>query len=1213
MSAGFVHLRLHTEYSLIDSVVRVPELIEAVAQAGMPAVAATDQSNLFAMVKFYRAALARGVKPIIGVDLLVREPGERQQPSRITLLCQNQAGYLNATRLVSRAYLEGQQRGVPLIERSWLSAESLDGLIALSCATEGDVGRALVNGREQDASRALDDWLALLPDRYYIELQRLGRADEESYIAAAVNLAGRRGVPVVATNDVRFLKQSDFESHEARVCIHDGTLLADPKRVRRYTGQQYLRTPAEMSRLFADVPEALANSVEIARRASLTLTLGQPRLPAYPVPGGMSTEDFLRREAESGLEKRLAEIAAAECTAPRVQDPSRRELDEQGRSRPVDAVADGDVYAKRLQAELDVICKMGFAGYFLIVADFIRWAKENGVPVGPGRGSGAGSLVAYSLRITDLDPLKYDLLFERFLNPERVSMPDFDVDFCMEGRDRVIDYVAGRYGRERVSQIITYGTMAAKAVVRDVGRVLGMTYGFVDKIAKLIPFELGITLDDALQKEPELKRLYDSEEDVKNLIDLARSLEGLTRNAGMHAGGVVIAPSVLTDFAPLYCDESGGSLVTQFDKDDVEAAGLVKFDFLGLRTLTVIDWTVKAINAERAKAGEPPLDLARIPLDDAYTYERVFKRAQTVAVFQFESGGMQRMLKDAKPDRFDDLIALGALYRPGPMDLIPEYVACKHGKKPEYLHPDMEQVLGVTHGVFVYQEQVMQIAQRLAGYTLGGADLLRRAMGKKKPEEMAKQRGVFVAGAAARGIEERIANAIFDQMEKFAGYGFNKSHAAAYALISYQTAYLKAHFPAAFMAAMLSADMDHTDKVVTLIHECEALKLKVRRPDVNTSLYEFAVDGDNAILYGLGAVRGVGRGAVEALIAEREARGAFTGLEDLCRRIDLQKINRRVLEALLRSGSLDSLGPNRATLMQRLPAAMQLGDQNSRAHEAGQNDLFGLGPAPVAVSAQDESRPAEIRSGHEAGGAGKALPEWTEAVRLAGERETLGLYLTGHPAKPFAPLLARVASHWIGDLVSERPSPGAEPVRFGGGKLVTVGGLVDEVKKRGPRFILTLDDTTGRLEVTLFEDVYLKYRDVATKDALVLVEGMLRFDDFSDGWRLAARSITDLGKMSEQQARNIVLTWPPDRPDTAALQARLADLLAAYRPGPCSVVIEYAGAAARGALKLGPEWAVRATSELREGLEGLLGRGSVDIKYAPLGAAAGPPLSADGR
>ncbi|MDA8350435.1 MAG: DNA polymerase III subunit alpha, partial [Pseudomonadota bacterium] len=723
MSGGFVHLRLHTEYSLIDSVVRVPELMDSVAAAGMAAVGLTDQCNLFAMVKFYRAALERGVKPVIGVDLLVREGAEHQAPSRLTLLCQSQTGYRNVTRLVSRAYLEGQQRGVPMLEREWLTAEALEGLIGLSCAAEGDVGRALANGRDADAEAALERWLALLPQRYYLELQRLGRPGEEAYIGAAVTLAARRGVPLVATNDVRFLKREDFESHEARVCIHEGQQLADATRPRRYSPAQYLRTPQEMAQLFADLPEALENTVEIARRTSLVLDLGKPRLPPYPVPGEMSTEAFLREESAAGLTRRLAELARG-GTAP---EPGP--------------------YHERLGRELEVICQMGFAGYFLIVADFIRWAKGNGVPVGPGRGSGAGSLVAYCLGITDLDPLRYELLFERFLNPERVSMPDFDVDFCMAGRDRVIDYVAHRYGRERVSQIITYGTMAAKAVVRDVGRVLGMSYGYVDKIAKLIPFELGITLDEALEKEPELKKLYDTEEEIRTLIDLARSLEGLTRNAGMHAGGVVIAPSVLTDFTPLYCDDAGGSLVTQFDKDDVEAAGLVKFDFLGLRTLTIIDWTVKAINAKRAERGEPPLDIAKIPLDDALTYERVFKTAQTVAVFQFESTGMRRMLKDAKPDRIDDLIALGALYRPGPMDLIPEYIACKHGKKPEYLHPEMQQVLGVTHGVFVYQEQVMQIAQRLAGYTLGGADLLRRAMGKKKPEEMAKQRGVFLAGA----------------------------------------------------------------------------------------------------------------------------------------------------------------------------------------------------------------------------------------------------------------------------------------------------------------------------------------------------------------------------------------------------------------------------------------------------------------------------------
>jgi DNA polymerase-3 subunit alpha len=1172
MTHEFVHLRLHTEYALIDSVVRVPELVEAVAGAGMPAVAVTDQSNLFAMVKFYRAALERGVKPVVGVDLLVSESGERQTPSRLTLLCQSESGYRNVTRLVSRAYLEGQKRGIPTIDRSWLSPQNLEGLIALSCATDGDVGRALVNARERDAEKALDQWLALFPDRFYIELQRIGRAEDEGYIAAAVALAGRRAVPVVATNDVRFLKPDDFESHEARVCIHDGALLGDPGRVRRYTRQQYLRTPREMAELFADVPEAVANTVQIARRCNLVLKLGEARLPKYPVPGGTSTEEFLREEAARGLEQHQAGVT----DAARLQ-----------------------AYRERLRIELDVICKMGFAGYFLIVADFIRWARENGVPVGPGRGSGAGSLVAYSLRITDLDPIRYDLLFERFLNPERVSMPDFDVDFCMDGRDRVIDYVAEKYGRERVSQIITYGTMAAKAVVRDVGRVLGMTYGFVDRIAKLIPFELGITLDDALTKEPELKKLYETEDEVRNLIDLARSLEGLTRNAGMHAGGVVIAPSVLTDFAPLYCDESGGSLVTQFDKDDVEAAGLVKFDFLGLRTLTIIDRAVAIINPIRARRGEPPLEIGTLPMDDARTYT-LLKSTRTTAVFQLESRGMKDLIRRLQPDCFEDIIALVALFRPGPLQsgMVDDFINRKHGKSDgpiDYLHPSLEPVLKPTYGVILYQEQVMQIAQVLAGYTLGGADLLRRAMGKKKPEEMAKQRSVFVSGAVGRGIQPAVAAHIFDLMEKFAGYGFNKSHSAAYALLSYQTAYLKTHYPAAFMAAVLSADMDHTDKVVTLIKECSDIDLEVTAPDVNHSRYEFAVGDARTIRYGLGAVRGVGQGAVEAIIGEREARGPYNSLENLCRRLDLQKVNRRVLEALLRSGSLDGLGPNRATLMQRLPAAMQLGDQNSRAHEAGQNDMFGL--------AADERVTAPVAA------RGAQLPEWSEAVRLAGERETLGLYLTGHPIERFEAGLAHIVTHRIGPLVSDRPM---EPVRFGGGRPVTIAGLVDEVKKRGPRVILVLDDRTGRLEVTLFDDVYQKYREAVAKDSLVLIEGMLRFDEFSDAWRLSARRITELDRIREQQARRLVLKWPPQA-DSAALMVRLAEVLTPWRSGPCPITVEYQGSGASGALTLGAEWNVRASRELLDTLEGLVGRGGVQIVYsAPAGTPAASARQEEG-
>jgi len=1171
MSQGFVHLRLHTEYSLSDSVVRIAELVTAVAAAGMPAVAVTDQNNLFAMVKFYREALRSGVKPLVGIDLWVAEEGERAAPSRLTLLCQSQLGYRNLAQLVTHAYLEGQERGVPRIERRWLSVAALEGLIALSGAAEGDIGRSLVNAREPEAEHALDAWLKLFPGRFYLELQRLGRPFEEVYIEGAVALAARRGVPVVATNDVRFLKAAEFESHEARVCIHDGALLADAGRVRRYSRQQYLRTPQEMAALFADVPEALANSVEIARRCSLVLTLGEARLPQYPLPAAVSTEEFLRGSAARGLAARFADSAAVPAG-----------------------------HHERLARELDVICQMGFAGYFLIVADFIRWARGNGVPVGPGRGSGAGSLVAYSLGITDLDPIRYDLLFERFLNPERVSMPDFDIDFCMDGRDRVIDYVAQKYGRERVSQIITYGTMAAKAVVRDVGRVLGMPYGYVDRIAKLIPFELGITLDAALEKEAELRRLYQEEDEVRNLIDLARSLEGLTRNAGMHAGGVVIAPSVLTDFAPLYCDAAGGNVVTQFDKDDVEAAGLVKFDFLGLRTLTIIDRAAQLINRS-LPAGSQPLEVSSLAMDDAPTYA-LLRSCRTTAVFQLESRGMKDLIRRLQPDRFEDIVALVALFRPGPLQsgMVDDFINRKHAGGDaaiDYLHPSLEPILKPTYGVILYQEQVMQIAQVLAGYTLGGADLLRKAMGKKKPEEMAQQRSVFVSGAVARGVAQHGAAHIFDLMEKFAGYGFNKSHSAAYALLSYQTAYLKAHYPAQFMAAVLSADMDHTDKVVTLIKECSDMGLAVLSPDVNASRYEFTACGEDSIRYGLGAVRGVGRGAVEALISEREAHGTYQSLEDLCRRLDLQKVNRRVLEALLRAGSLDGLGANRATLMDRLASAMQLGDQRSRAHEAGQNDLFGLASAERAELPQLQ-RVAP-------------LPEWSEAVRLAGERETLGLYLTGHPLARFESALPRLVSHRIGDLVSDRPLPGLEAGRFGGGKPVTVAGLIDEVKKRGPRVILTLDDRTGRIEAMLFEETWQKHRDLIAKDALVVVEGLLRFDEFSDAWRLAARRLTELDKLREQEARRLVIRCT--HAEAGRLLERLAAILTPWRPGPCPITVEYAGREANGALNLGQEWAVRASRELLEQLEGLLGREAVQVIYAAPAPAAAAPFSADLR
>ena len=1178
--ARFIHLHLHTEYSLVDGVVRIGSerqddgalaregLIDACVRLGMPAVAVTDQGNLFSLVKFYRAAQAKGVKPLVGVDCLVHEVGERAEPSRLVLLCQDARGYQNLTRLVTRSYLEGRGRHGPTLQRAWLDGDATAGLVALSGAREGDVGRALLAGREADAARSLEEWLGLFGDRYYLELQRTGRPGEEDCIAGSLALAVRHGVPVVATNDVRFVARGDFEAHEARVCIHEGSLLADAARPRRYSEEQYLRSPEDMAKLFADLPEAIENSYELARRLNLELRLGRPSLPAYPVPRGRTTEEHLREEATRGLEGRLAAPGAG------ARPPERGPYDE------------------RLHAELGVICQMGFAGYFLIVADFIRWARESGVPVGPGRGSGAGSLVAYALGITDLDPLRYDLLFERFLNPERVSMPDFDVDFCMEGRDRVIDYVAGRYGRERVSQIITYGTMAAKAVVRDVARVLGHSYGFADSIAKLIPFELGITLDDALAKEEELRRRYESEDEVREVIDLARSLEGLVRNAGTHAGGVVIAPSVLTDFAPLYAEEGGGAVVTQFDKDDVEAAGLVKFDFLGLRTLTIIDWAVRTINTERARRGEPPLGMAELPMDDSETYA-LLKRCETTAVFQLESRGMKDLIRRLQPDCFEDIVALVALFRPGPLQsgMVEDFINRKHGRISgpiDYLHPELKPVLHPTYGVILYQEQVMQIAQVLAGYTLGGADLLRRAMGKKKPEEMAKQRSVFIEGAVSRGVAEATAAHIFDLMEKFAGYGFNKSHSAAYAVLSYQTAWLKTHHPAAFMAAVLSSDMDKTDKVVTLIDECDRMELAVEPPDVNESQYMFTVSGPRAIRYGLGAIKGVGQAAVENMLAERETAGRFRDLPDLCRRLDLNRVNRRVLEALIRSGALDSLGTNRATCMHQLPGAMQAAEQHSRAAEAGQVDLFGLAEPAVPRESADAS---ELR---------ETLPEWSEPVRLAGERETLGLYLTGHPITEYERELRPIVSGRIAEVGGARPVGAGDGGWRGPGKAVTVAGLVLEVRKRGNRTSFVLDDRSGRIEVTLFDDVYQQYRALIARDAILVVEGSLRFDDFADDWRIAAKRIIDIAQAREQYARRLVLRWPAaTNGEGRRLVSALEEALRPSRGGRCAVAIRYAGTAASANVLLGEEWSVRPSRDLIERLGQLVGQDGVELVYAP--------------
>jgi len=1158
MPASFIHLRLHTEYSLVDGLVRVKPLMAELAAAGVPAVALTDQSNLFAMVKFYKAAMAAGIKPIIGCDLLLANPEDPSQPSRLVLLCQNRQGYLHLSELISESYIHGQHNGVPTIERDWLVARA-GGLIALSGGREGDVGQALLAGRADEAERLLNGWRTLFGDRYYLELQRSGRAQEEDYLHLAVELAARQAVPVVATNDVRFLTAEDFEAHELRVCIHEGRTLDDSRRPRHYSREQHLKTPQQMAELFADLPEALENSVEIARRCSLELTLGKNFLPDFPVPDGLSMDEYFRRISREGLEQRLD--ALFERAAP-------------------DFAEKREPYDIRLETELEVIIQMGFPGYFLIVADFIQWAKANDVPVGPGRGSGAGSLVAYALTITDLDPIAYDLLFERFLNPERVSMPDFDVDFCMEGRDRVIDYVAGHYGRDKVSQIITYGSMAAKAVVRDVGRVMGHPYGFVDRIAKLIPFEIGITLTKALEQEQALKDLYEEDEEVRALIDMALKLEGLARNAGKHAGGVVISPTKLTDFTPLYCEAGGANLVSQFDKDDVEAVGLVKFDFLGLRTLTIIDWALKTVNARNLAKGEETVDIARIPIDDEASF-RLLKACQTTAVFQLESSGMKDLIRRLQPDSFEDIVALVALFRPGPLQsgMVDDFIARKHGKqKVEYPHPDLEPILKPTYGVILYQEQVMQIAQVLAGYTLGGADLLRRAMGKKKPEEMAKQREIFTQGATERGVDEKVATYIFDLMEKFAGYGFNKSHSAAYALVSYQTAWMKAHYPAAFMAAVLSADMDNTDKVVTLIDECRVMELAVAVPDVNYSEYRFTVAEDERVIYGLGAIKGVGQSAIEALIEERNQNGPYSDLFELCCRVD-RKVNRRVLEALIRAGALDNLGENRATLMVQLPVAMKLAEQHQRDQGMGQEDLFGGGDT------RDIAQPLDLET----------LPEWDEEQRLTGEKETLGLYLTGHPIDRFLDELARFTTSRLAAMSGEDGTAGQ-----GRERQVTAAGLVIALRvrntRRGRMAFLTLDDKSGRIEVRVFSETFEQYRSLLATDRLLVIKGSLAPDDYSGGFQITADEVYDMARAREQFARRLVISLNQEQAGNGSVR-RLAAILQPYREGQCPVLIEYRNQQAQARLALGDDWRVQPGDELLHRLHEFAGDQAVRVEY----------------
>jgi len=1133
---------MHSEYSVADGLVRIDEAVAKAKSDGMPALALTDAANVFGMVKFYTTARAAGVKPIVGVDTWIQNGADRDKPFRALLLCASREGYRRLSELLSRAWLRNQHRARAEIDPAWFRELGTEGLIALSGFAQGDVGAALAAGNAAVAEKLAGAWSELFPGRYYLEAQRAGAPKGEQLVAATLALAVKLKLPVVATHPVQFVEAEDFRAHEARVCISQGYVLGDQRRPKLFTPEQHFKSQDEMATLFADVPQALENAVEIARRCNLEIELGKSRLPAFPTPKGMSLDAFLASEAEKGLARRAEKLKLPEAELPR--------------------------YRERLAFEIKTIAQMGYAGYFLIVADFINWARNNGVPVGPGRGSGAGSLVAYALGITDLDPLRYDLLFERFLNPERVSMPDFDIDFCQDGRDRVIDYVRGKYGEESVSQIATFGTMAARAVVRDTGRVLDLGYNFCDQIAKLIPFQPGklITLKDAREMEPLLAEREKKEDEVRELLELAEKLEGLTRNVGMHAGGVLIAPGRLVDFCPLYAAEGTTHVISQLDKDDVEKIGLVKFDFLGLTTLTVLDWAERYVR----ELGEKDFSIERLPLDDKAAYT-MLASGNATGVFQFESRGMRELLKQAPPTRFEDIIALVALYRPGPMELIPEYVACKQGKQRiDYLDPRLEPILAPTYGIMVYQEQVMQIAQVIGGYSLGAADLLRRAMGKKLPEEMAKQRDIFVAGAEKNGLPRNRATLLFDLMEKFAGYGFNKSHAAAYALLAYQTAYMKAHHGAAFLAANLSAVMSDTDKVRQFRDDAVANGLMVLPPDINASGYRFEPVDQRTVRYGLGGVRGTGEAAIESILAARK-QGPFTDLFDFCRRVDKRLVNRRCMEALVRSGAFDGIQPNRASLLASAGRAIEAAEQAERS--ASQTSLFGeADPAQTAGLVLVDARPWDLRQ------------------RLTEEKAALGYCLSGHLFSVYEPELKGFPRTPLAKIASA-------------GDRVWVAGVVTlarvQMTRRGRMMAVVLDDGTAQQEISVFNEQFEQHRDKLKEDRLLVVQGKVQRDEFSGGFRVTADDLLDIASMRTRFSARLRIAMNGGT-DKSRDPKRLMDLLAPYRAtgtAGCPVLVHYESAGAVCDVALGEAWRVRPDEQLLGELSAWLSPEAVQFQY----------------
>ncbi|KAB0653576.1 DNA polymerase III subunit alpha [Acinetobacter bohemicus] len=1150
----FVHLGIHTEFSITESIVRIPDLIKAAVNDEMPALALTDLSNLHAAVKFYTKCLDKGIKPILGSNIRLNDAEHK-----VTLLSMTNKGWRSLTEIVSRGFIEGQQLDIPCVQKEWVLEQSQDIIVLLGM--HSDVGKMLNSSNPQKADALLEEWIEKFGNRVYLALTRTDRPDEENFIAGAIKLAQKYNIGVVAHNDVHFIAQTDFEAHEARVCIADGYVLGDSRRPRYYSSEQYFKTAEEMTELFSDIPSAIENTYHIAKRCNVSLRLGFNDLPDYPVPEGHTIDTFFEHVSQEGLEERLNFLYPVE-------------------KRDEDWADIRKVYDERLAYEIGTILNMGFPGYFLIVMDFIQWSKNNGVPVGPGRGSGAGSLVAYSLKITDLDPLRYDLLFERFLNPERVSMPDFDIDFCIAGRDRVIDYVARHYGREAVSQIATFGTMAAKGAIRDVARVLGKSYGLADRISKMIPTKpLGVDLRGAIDIEPQLKDIVTNpsnpdNDDAAEIWEMALKLEGITRNTGKHAGGVVIAPGKITDYSAVMCDADGTNRVAQFDKDDVESAGLVKFDFLGLRNLTVIEDAIQNIN--KRIGPEKSVDITYIPLDDPKAYS-IFADANTTAIFQFESVGMKKMLKEARPSKFEEIIAFVSLYRPGPMDLIPDFIHRMHGGEFEYLHPLLEGVLEPTYGIMVYQEQVMQAAQYCAGYTLGGADMLRRAMGKKKPEEMVKQRQIFIEGAAQKDIDEATANHIFDYMEKFAGYGFNKSHAAAYALVAYQTAWLKAYYPSEFMAAVLTSEMQNTDSIVFLIDDCRINGLEVFPPSINMSFYQFHASDEKTIVYGLGAIKGVGEAAMQSVIDSRLQDGPYKDLFDFCHRIDLKKINKRTLEALIRSGALDCLGIDRASIMAQLPEAVQAADQARSNRETGIMDLFG-------EVEEVQRKPT------------KPVKPWSDEVRLKGEKDTLGLYLTGHPIDVYRPELKSFIPVRINELTPTRR-----------GVTTVFAGLVVDVANFPNRMMVTLDDGTARIEVSANHERFQRFKDIIQADRVVVIEGEIYEREGYDRPMGRLTKAFSLNEIRQKRANSIQIKLAAEHL-TQSLSSDLQKILLPFcnidmcNHIPMQLQIDYPYASAE--VHLGLNWKVAPQDELLAKLRDYFGKDVIHIEYQVKSKAA---------